>query len=65
MNDAREAVIVAVGYGKRVTVMDEENDRNITREEVQDALSKMGIGKTPGLDDRYMECLKKGVWSGW
>lgn len=61
MEDEREAVIVVVGDGERVTVMDEKNDRRITRNEVKDALSKMKTGEALTLDGCHRECMVKGT----
>ena len=55
VQEDREADIVAVG-GVQVPVMGEENEREITREEVKRALNEMKRGKAPGLD-----MLKGGV----
>ena len=51
--------IVAVG-GVQVPVMGEENEREITREEVKRALSEMKGGKTLGMDGLRVEMLKEG-----
>ena len=58
--DNREALVVAVGDGRRMPVMGEENDREIKREEVEKALKGMRMGKAPGLDGCHVECLSKG-----
>ena len=47
MQEDREADIVAVG-GVQVPVMGEENEREITREEVKRALNETKGGKAPG-----------------
>ena len=59
VND-REVLVVAVGDGRRMPVMGEENDREIKREEVEKALKEMRTGKAPGLDGCHVECLSKG-----
>lgn len=41
LKDARKEVIVAVGDGRGVTVMDAANGRSISKKKTQDALSKM------------------------
>ena len=60
VEDDREAVIVAVGNNRRVTRMEEENNRSIAEGEVQSALGKMKAGKSPGVDGVNPECLAKG-----
>ena len=40
--------------------MGEENEREITREEVKRALNETKGGKAPGLDDIRVELLKEG-----
>ena len=50
---------MAVG-GVQVPVMGEENEREITREEVERALNEMKGGKAPGMDGVRVEILK--VW---
>ena len=59
VQEDRKADIVAVG-GVHVPVMEEENDRAITREEVKMALNEMKGGKAPGLDGVRVEMLKEG-----
>ena len=54
-----EADIVAVG-GVRVPVMGEENEREITIEEVKRALNETKGGKAPGMDGVRVEMLKEG-----
>ena len=54
-----EADIVAVG-GVQVPVMGEENEREITREEVKWALNETKGGKAPGMDGVRVEMLKEG-----
>ena len=54
-----EADIVAVG-GVQVPVMGEENEREITIEEVKRALNEMKGGKAPGMDGVRAEMLKEG-----
>ena len=49
VQEDREADIVAVG-GVQVPVMGEENEREITREEVKRALNETKRGKDPGMD---------------
>merc|ERR1711980_35934 len=58
--DNREALVVAVGDGRRMPVMGEENDREIKREEIEKALKEMRTGKAPGLVGCHVECLFKG-----
>ena len=41
-------------------VMGEENEREITREEVKRALNEMKGGKAPGMDGVRVEMLKEG-----
>ena len=55
----READIVAVG-GVQVPVMGEENERQITKEEVKRAMNEMKGGKAPGMDGVRVEMLKEG-----
>ena len=55
----READIVAVG-GVQVPVMGEENEREITIEEVKRALNETKGGKAPGMDGVRVEMLKEG-----
>ena len=50
---------MAVG-GVQVPVMGEENEREITREEVKRALHEMKGGKAPGLDGVRVEMLREG-----
>ena len=59
VQDNREADIVAVG-GVQVPVMGEENEREITREEVKRALNETKGGKAPGIDGVRVEMLKEG-----
>ena len=61
MQEDREADIVAVG-GVQVPVMGEENEREITIEEVKRALNETSIpgGKAPGMDGVRVEMLKEG-----
>ena len=61
VQEDREADIVAVG-GVQVPVMGEENEREITREEVKRkrALNEMKGGKAPGMDGVRVEMLKEG-----
>ena len=60
MQEDREADIVAVG-GVQVPVMGEENEREITIEEVKRALNETKGGKAPGMDGVRVEMLKEGV----
>ena len=60
VQEDREADIVAVG-GVQVPVMGEENEREITREEVKMALNETKGGKAPGMDGVRVEMLKEGV----
>ena len=50
---------MAVG-GVQVPVMGEENEREITREEVKRALNETKGGKAPGMDGVRMAMLKEG-----
>ena len=59
VQEDREADIVAVG-GVQVPVMGEENEREITIEEVKRALNEMKGGKAPGMDGVRVEMLKEG-----
>ena len=52
--------IVAVS-GVQVPVMGEENEREITVEEVKRALNETKGGKAPGMDGVRVEMLKEGV----
>ena len=45
--------------GVQVPVMGEENEREITREEVKRALNEMKGGKAPGMDGVRVEMLKE------
>ena len=54
-----QADIVAVG-GIQVPVMREENEREITREEMKRALNETKGGKAPGMDGVRVEMLKEG-----
>ena len=60
VQEDREADIVAVG-GVQVSIMGEENEREITREEVKRALNETKGGKAPGMDGVRVEMLKEGV----
>ena len=57
VSEDREADIVAVA-GVEVPVMGDENEREITREEVERALNEMKEGKAPGVDGEKVEMLK-------
>ena len=59
VEDDREAVVVAVG-GVEVPVFDEENEREITKGEVERALKETKEGKAAGIDEVTAEMLKKG-----
>ena len=59
MQEDREADIVAVG-GVQVPVMGEENEREITIEELKRALNEMKGCKAPGMDGERLEMLKEG-----
>ena len=59
VQEGREADIVAVG-GVQVPVMGEENEREITREEVKRALDETKGDKAPGMDGVRVEMLKEG-----
>ena len=57
--DDREAVVVAVG-GVEVPVFEEENEREITKGEVERALKETKEGKAAGIDGVRAEMLRKG-----
>ena len=59
MQEDREADIVAVG-GVQVPVMGEENEREITIEELKRALNETKGDKAPGMDGERVEMLKEG-----
>ena len=59
VQEDREADIVAVG-GVQVPVMEEENEREITREEVKRALNETKGDKALGMDGVRGEILKEG-----
>ena len=59
VEEDREANIVAVG-GVQVPVMGDENEREITKEEVKRALNETKDGKAPGMDGVRAEMLKEG-----
>ena len=59
VEDDREAAIVEVG-GVQVPEMGDENEREITREEVKRALNETKVGKAPGMDGVRAEMLKEG-----
>ncbi len=59
MADEREAVIVAVGDTRRVSVMGEENNRSLPTEEVQIVLAKLKAGMAAGEDGCPGDCLTK------
>ena len=59
VQEDREADIVAVG-GVQVPVMGEENEREITVEEVKRALNETKGGKALGMDGVRVEMLKEG-----
>lgn len=59
VEDGREARIEAVG-GVRMPVLGRENEREIERKEVLEAVNKTKSGKAPGLDGCAAELLKKG-----
>ena len=58
VQEDRESDIVAVG-GVQVPVMGEENEREITVEEVKRALNETKGGKAPGMDGVRVEMLKE------
>lgn len=60
VEDERVARIVAVGNGWRMPRLNEQNEVDVTKEEVERALSEVKSGKAPGLDGCMVECLKKG-----
>ena len=57
--DAREASINVVGNW-RMLVLGDLNEREISLEEVDEAVNGTKSGKAPGLDGFPVECLKKG-----
>ena len=59
VQEDREADIVAL-WGVQVLVMGEENEREITVEEVKRALNETKGGKAPGMDGVRVEMLKEG-----
>ena len=59
VQEDREADIVAL-WGVQVLVMGEENEREITVEELKRALNEMKGGKAPGMDGVRVEMLKEG-----
>ena len=59
LNVQEDRDIVAVG-GVQVPVMGEENEREITREEVKRSLNETKGGKVPGMDGVRLEMLKEG-----
>ena len=59
VQEDREADIVAVG-GVQVPVMVEENEREITIEEVKRVLNEMKGSKASGMDGMRVEMLKEG-----
>ena len=64
VQEDKEADIVGVGVGGgggvQVTVMGEENEMEITREEVKRALNETKGGKASGMDGVRVEMLKEG-----
>ena len=58
VQEDRDTDIMAVG-GVQVPVIGEENEREITREEVKRALNEMKGGKAPGMDGVTVEMLKE------
>ena len=58
--DEREAVVVPVGDGSRMPVFGGENDRLVSREEVNVAIKDMKEGKAAGLDGCAVEHVKRG-----
>ena len=59
VQEDREADIVAAG-GVQVPVMGEENEREITLEEVKRAVNETKGGEAPGMDGVRVEMLKEG-----
>ena len=59
VRDERGAELVAVGDGRRMPMMN-GRDREIEKEEVERAISRMKEGKAPGMDGIAAECIKKG-----
>lgn len=58
VGDDREAG-VAVIVGVEMSVFGDENEREITKKEVERALGETKLGKTTGMDDVRVEMLKK------
>ena len=59
VEDDREADVVAI-EGVRYPMFGEENERVITKEEVERALGETKVGKAAGMDGVRAEMLKKG-----
>ena len=59
VEDGRQAEVVAVGRGN-IPVFGDENEREITKEEVERALKGTKSGKAEGLDGVKTEMLEKG-----
>ena len=60
VEEDREPEIVAVGREQRMNVLGELNEALITREEVQEAVREVKVGKAAGLDGCAAECVKNG-----
>ena len=48
----------------RMPVLVDLNEKEISLEEVEEAVNEMKSGKAPALDGFPVECLKKGAWYG-
>ena len=59
VEDDREADVMAIG-GVEVPVFGDENEREITKDEVERALGETKVGKAAGMDGVSAEMLKKG-----
>ena len=60
VEDEREPKIQAMGSNKKMPIFAELNDGKITGGEVRRAVEAMKVGKAPGVDGVFVECLKKG-----
>ena len=59
VEDDREADVLAIG-GVELQVFGDENEREITKDEVERALRETKVGKAAGMDGVRAEMLKKG-----
>ena len=58
VEDVREVNINAFG-DRRMPMLEELNEREISIKEVREVANEMKLGKAPGLDGFPVECLKK------